>query len=79
MDAKNLIYLNKIEQNNAKWYIYGKINEDDPSYVGIYVQKQGIGIIDMVIGVKFEEGWRDIAAGPIIDFINSTEGDPRYE
>lgn len=75
----NLIYLNTIEQNGKKWHIYVQVDENNTDYIDVWLQKQGLCIIDMVIGVKHEEGWRDIAAGPIIDFINSTEGDPRYE
>lgn len=75
----DLIYLNTIEQKGNKWLIYGQVNQQDPEYIDIWVQKEGLGVMDMVIGVECKDGWRDIVAGPIIDFINSTEGDPRYE
>ena len=75
----NLYHMNTINQNGVKWHIYVTVNKDDPEYIDIWLQKDGLGIMDMVIGLKYEDGWRDIAAAPIIDFINSTEGDPRYE
>lgn len=74
----NLNYLTTVKQNGAKWHIYTTIDNDDPDYIDIWVQKDGFGIMDMVIGLKHEDGWKDIAAAPIIDFINSTEDDPRY-
>lgn len=75
----NLYHMNTIEHKGAKWHIYVTVDKDDPQYIDVWLQKDGLGIMDMVIGLKFEDGWRDYAAGPIMDFISSTEGDPRYE
>ena len=79
MSNKDLKYLTTIKHYGINWEIYTQQNEDDKNYIDIWVKKEGYGIMDFVIGLKNTDDWRDYAAAPIIDFINSTEGDPRYE
>ena len=79
MSNKDFTYITTVKQNGANWEIYTQQDKDDKKYIDIWVKRQDLGIMDFVIGVINDEEWRDISAGPIIDFINSTEGDPRYE
>ena len=76
MSNKDFTYISTVKQNGAHWEIYTQRYD---KYIDVWVKKEGFGIMDMVIGLEYTEDWRDIAAGCIIDFINSTEGDPRYE
>ena len=79
MSNKDFTYIATVKQNGASWDIYTQQNQDDAKYIDIWVNKQGLGIMDFVIGVINNDEWRDVSAGPIIDFIDATEGDPRYE
>ena len=79
MSKKDLKYIATVKQNGANWEIYTQQDKDDKRYIDIWVKREDLGIMDFVIGVINDDEWRDMSAGPIIDFINSTEGDPRYE
>ena len=76
MNNNDFKYITTVKQNGANWEIYTQMVGD---YIDVWVRKEGFGIMDMVIGVKYSDDWRDDTAGSIIYFINSTEGDPRYE
>ena len=79
MNNKDMKYITTVEQNGANWEIYTQQDKDDKKYIDIWVKREDLGIMDFVIGVINDDDWRDMSTGPIIDFINSTEGDPRYE
>lgn len=77
--SNDLKYLTTIKQNGHNWNIYTQVNNKQGNYLNIWVQREDLGIMDFVIGVQYTDVWRDYAAGPIMEFIKSTEGDPRYE
>ena len=79
MSKKDLKYIATVKQNGGNWEIYTQQDKDDKRYIDIWVKREDLGIMDFVIGVINDDEWRDMSAGPIIDFINNTEGDPRYE
>lgn len=74
--CKGFEYITTIKQNGAYWEVY---TQRFDNYIDVWIKKEGLGVMDMVVGVEYTEDWRDNVAGCIIDFINSTEGDPRYE
>lgn len=78
MSNKDFTYITTINQKGYNWNIYTQLNNKQANYIDIWIQREDLGIMDFVIGVINDE-WRDMSAGPIIDFINTTEGDPRYE
>lgn len=77
--SKDFKYIATVKQNGANWEIYTQQDKDDKKYIDIWVKRQDLGIMDFVIGVINDDEWRDMSAGPLIDFINSTESDQRYE
>lgn len=77
--VNSLLYTTTIKQNGHNWNIYTQVNNKQGNYIDIWIQREDLGIIDFVIGVQYTDEWRDYVTGPIIEFINTTEGDPRYE
>ena len=76
MSKKDLKYITTVKHGGANWEIY---TQRDGEFIDIWIKKENYGIMDYVIGVSYTDDWRDVTAGAIMDAIDATEGDPRYE
>ena len=76
MSKKDLKYISTVKRNGANWEIY---TQRENGFIDIWIKKQDYGIMDYVIGVPYDDDWRDVTAGCIMDAIDATKDDPRYE
>ena len=76
MSKKDLKYISTVKRGGANWEIY---TQRENGFIDIWIKKEGYGLMDYVIGVFYTRNWRDVTAGCIMDAIDATKDDPRYE